>query len=192
MKTCSRRHESRGFTLVELLVVISIIIVLAAMSFGAVQVAMKKTKMVETQTSATALITAINNFNSEYNRLPDVGMQGDEMTTDGVSGAELLTVLMGKEEKGSSMQNPRQINFLTVKETKIKKKGGLLYSRSGGQIEGLYDAWGNPFTILIDDDYDDEIRDPIRQGNVIRNKVAVVYSFGPDGKIGDGDEVKTW
>lgn len=192
MKTRSYRRESRGFTLVELLVVISIIIVLAAMSFGGIQIAQKKMKNLQTQTAATALQQALDAFYSEYSRFPDVGMQGDEMRTEGAAGEELLTILLGKEDKGTEMQNPRQLNFLSTKETKIKKKGGLLYSRSSGRPEGLYDAWGLPFYVSFDDDYDDEIRDPFKTNSVVRNKKSIVYSYGQDEKVDGGDEVKTW
>ncbi|WP_193213616.1 prepilin-type N-terminal cleavage/methylation domain-containing protein [Luteolibacter marinus] len=192
MKTRSHRRESRGFTLVELLVVISIIIVLAAMSFGGIQIAQNKVKGVQTKTAATALYNAIEQYYSEYSKLPDIGMQGDEMVTEGASGQELLTILLGKEEKGSEMENPRQIPFLTAQVTQIKKKGGLFYGRNTGQPEGLYDAWGNPFYVRFDDDYDDEIRDPFKQSNVIRNKKVIVYSYGKDGKLDGGDEITSW
>lgn len=193
MKTRPYRRTERGFTLVELLVVISIIVVLAAMSFGAAQVVIKKQKNLQTQTTGSALQQAMERYYSEYSKLPDVGMQGDEMQTEGQTGIELLTVLLGKEETGANMQNPRQIPFLNATVSKNKKKGGLVYSSgSSAQVEGLYDAWGNPFNIKIDDDYNDEIIDPIVQGNIVRNKMIIVYSFGPDGKIGDGDEVKSW
>ncbi|HEY1121069.1 MAG TPA: hypothetical protein VGE67_05695, partial [Haloferula sp.] len=89
------------------------------------------------------------------------------------------------------MQNPRQIAFLTARNTKNKKQGGLVYSNSG-QIEGMYDAWGRALNIKFDDDYDEEITDPVKQGDVVRQKRAIVWSFGADGKFGDNDEVKSW
>lgn len=193
MKTRPYRRPSRGFTLVELLVVISIIVVLAAMAFGAARGAINRAKKLETSTNATAIYQAIDRYYSEYSKLPDVGMQGDEMVTEGQTGQELLRILLGKEETGTAMQNPRQIPFLNVKEGKNKDKGGLVYSKgSGNQIEGLYDAYGRPFNLKFDDDYDDEIQDPITPGNIIRGKKVIIYSYGPDGKIGDGDEVKSW
>ena len=33
------------------------------------------------------------------------------------------------------------------------------------------------------------------QGNVVRNKIVIIYSYGADGKTGGkytGDDVKTW
>lgn len=194
MKTRPARRTNSGFTLVELLVVISIIVVLAAMSFGAANMAINKSKKLQTTTDARGLQSAVEAFQSEYSRLPEFGMQGDEAQSDGQSGSELLTILLGKEEVTDDMQNKKQITFLNAKVNKNKKKGGLIYSNggSGATPEGLYDAWGNPFYLKFDDDYDQEITDPTEQGNIIRNKQVIVYSYGMDGKIGGGDDIKTW
>ena len=194
MKTRPARRANRGFTLVELLVVISIIVVLAAMSFGAANMAINKAKKLQTSNDAMGLQTALNNYYTEYSKLPDFGMTGDEAQTDGQTGAELLTILLGKEEVTDDMQNKKQITFLTAKVSKNKNKGGLVYSNggSGSTPEGLYDAWGNPFYLKFDDDYDGEINDPLTQGNIVREKQVIVYSYGQDGKLGNGDDIKTW
>jgi prepilin-type N-terminal cleavage/methylation domain-containing protein len=193
MKTHPIRRASRGFTLVELLVVISIIIVLAAMSLGGVQIATKRAKTLQTQSDAMALQQAIEQYYQEYSKLPGVGSTSDEIQTRGEAGVELLTILLGKEDDTGTMQNPRKLAFLNVKESRNAKKGGLVYSNggAGGQIDGLYDAWGQPFNVRLDNDYEGEIPDPIIQGNVVRNRNSLVYSFGPDGRLGT-DDVKTW
>lgn len=189
MKTRPYRRSRSGFTLVELLVVISIIIVLAAMSFGAISIATKRKNAVTTLTDVTSLYRALDSYYSEYSKFPKVGNQ-DEMVIEGQSGAELITILLGKEETSGDMQNPRQVAFLNPRITKNKKQGGLVYS--GNQIEGYFDAWGRPLHIKFDEDYDDEIQDPIQQGNIVRGKKFIVWSFGADGKFGDNDEVKSW
>jgi prepilin-type N-terminal cleavage/methylation domain-containing protein len=194
MKTRSAsRRVASGFTLVELLVVISIIVVLAAMSFGAANMAMTKAKKLQTANDARALKQAIQAFNSEYSRLPDFGATGEEAQTDGESGAELLTILLGKEEVSDSMQNKKQIAFFSAKVNKNKNKGGLVYSNqgSGARPDGLYDAWGNPFYVKLDTEYDGELEDPFKQGNIVRENV-IVYSYGADKKVGGGDDIQTW
>src|SRR5688572_2750734 len=77
---------------------------------------------------------------------------------------------------------------------KSKAKGGRVYSNggSGATPEGLYDAWGNPFYLKFDDDYDQEIPDPLTQGNIVRNQTVIIYSYGQDKKLGGGDDIKTW
>lgn len=194
MKIRSNRRTNRGFTLVELLVVISIIVVLAALSFGAAQVAIKRANSLKTKTDATALVASIENFYQEYSKLPTIGGSTDELRTEGEVGIELLLVLLGKEDDTGTVQNTRKIPFLTVNTSANKKKGGLVYSNggAGGQIEGLYDAWGRAFYVKMDTEYEDEILDPLTQGNVVRGKKVIVYSYGNDNKIGGGDDVKSW
>lgn len=194
MKLRSHSRASRGFTLVELLVVISIIVVLAALSFGAAQVAIKKANALKTRTTATAVAAAVDNYYQEYSKLPAIGGATDEVRTEGEAGIELLLVLLGKEDDTGTMQNPRKIPFLNVETGRNKNKGGLVYSNggAGGQIEGLYDAWGQPFYIKMDTEYEDEILDPLTQGNVVRDKKVIVYSLGADKRIGGGDDIKTW
>jgi prepilin-type N-terminal cleavage/methylation domain-containing protein len=192
MKIRSHPRAPRGFTLVELLVVISIIVVLAALSFGAAQVAIKKGNTLKTKTDATALATAFEQYYQEYSKLPTLTGGMEEIRTEGEAGIELLEILLGKEDDTGTMQNPRKIPFLSVGTGKTKNKGGLIYSRNGGQIEGLYDAWGNAYFVKLDVDYEDEILDPLTQGNIVRDKKIIVYSYGADEKLGGGDDVKTW
>ena len=188
------RRSAGGFTLVELLVVISIIVVLAAMTFAGINVALNRQKKVQTQTNATGLLQAIEGYYREYNRLPDFGAQGEDSRTEGQSGQELLTILLGKEEVTNTMQNKKQIRFLNTEETKTKNKGGLLYSNggAGASPEGLYDAWGNPFRVRFATAEPWEIPDPFKPGEVVRGKVAIVFSYGKNGKAGDRDDIRTW
>ena len=149
---------------------------------------------------ALNLQSAIERYYREYGKLPEFGITGDEARTDGKSGIELLKILMGKEDVSDHMQNPRQIAFLNTKESKSKSKGGLVFSGdgSGKILEGFYDAWGQPFYLKFDTNLDQEITDPLASGAVVRNKVAIVYSYGRDGAVGNNgkagvsDDIKTW
>jgi prepilin-type N-terminal cleavage/methylation domain-containing protein len=192
MKTPSPKRTQRGFTLVELLVVISIIAVLAALAFGATNAAMNKAKKVKAQAMETGIQQAIERYYSDYSKLPSVVSGSSSVDTTSQTGVKLITILLGKEESGSTMENPRQVNYLNIQEGKTKKDGGLVYSKSSGKPEGIYDPWGNAFQILFDDDYNDEISDPLKSGNIIRGKICAVYTLGPDKKPGTQDDVKTW
>ncbi|MCW1921511.1 type II secretion system GspH family protein [Luteolibacter arcticus] len=189
MKTHFYPRSRSGFTLVELLVVISIIMVLAAMGFGAIAKVNQRKNELVTKTCVTDLSMALDQFYNTYSRFPSVG-SADELTAEGQAGTELLKILLAKEDPGSELQNPQQIVFLTPKIASNKNQGGLVYS--GNQIEGMYDAWGRPLHIKFDEDSDNEIPNPFRQGEVVRQKRVIVWSFGPDGKFGDNDEVKSW
>lgn len=199
MKNLSiRRHK--GFTLVELLIVISIIMVLAALGFAGVQTALKNAKKVETLNIATNLQQAIQNYYDEYGSLPTSNATGTPLTTTTGEGVTVLRVLLAQEGSGTGVLNTRGIRFLDVKQAK-GKKGGIDYA-GGTTVSGLYDAWGQPFYIVFDDDYNDEIPNPNSKGSgdsaIIRGPKAVVYSAGADRTLGQGnatkgkDDVRTW
>ena len=197
MKNRSNRRAHRGFTLVELLVVISIIVVLAALSFGAAQVAIKKSNTLKAKTDATAIATAVEQYYQEYSKLPTLGGSSDEMLTQGEAGIELLQYPSRKGRRHWNYAELPKIPFLSVGVGKTKKKGGLVYSNrgAGGQIDRAFDPWGNRFlrsswTSIM------KTRFSTRwyQGNVVRNKKVIVYSYGAvrTEKFGGVDDVKTW
>lgn len=152
----------------------------------------QKWNALQTQTDVSALGQAVNHFFSEYSKLPDPG--ADDFTTEDDAGRTLLGVLFGKEPAGPAMMNPRKIPFLNVKIGRHKKKGGLIYvSESGREIEGFYDAWGNPFRVILDSDNDGVLRfayggKPME----VRGHGCLVSSRGPDGAEGTEDDLKSW
>lgn len=181
----------RGFTLIELLVVITIVAVLAAMSFAGVSVAIKRQRTVEAQTIATGLETAINSFYSDYNRLPDFTQ--DEIKTNTAQGEDLLRILLAEEAGQRDLDNSRKVRYLEVKEGK-SNRGGLIRSKSGQQSpEALYDPFGNPFTVVLNLDYEDELRFSMGGKQFrLRGKNVAVYSPGADGEEGTSDDVTTF
>ncbi|MDP4719761.1 MAG: hypothetical protein NWR51_02310 [Akkermansiaceae bacterium] len=58
---------------------------------------------------------------------------------------------------------------------------------------GLYDEWGNPFTVFLDTDADGvlDLKLDMRETRLEGRKVAAV-SPGKDGKLGTADDVRTW
>ncbi|HEY8960736.1 MAG TPA: type II secretion system protein [Luteolibacter sp.] len=205
MKTPPTRRQ-RGFTLVELLVVITIIIVLAAAGFAGAMKAMTKAKSLKAHTALTAVEQAVNQFYNEYGRLPAMtnATADAQYETALEDGKKLLEPLLGKEDMtsgGSQVQNPKQLSFLTVQEGKIKGMGGvdgLVYETgSNAKVRGLYDPWGHPYKLMLDNDYDEELA--IKTGTTTKNlhgRRVAVWSLGPDGKSDDlktaADDVKNW
>lgn len=191
----------RGFTLVELLIVIAIIAVLAALGFAGIQTALKKSKTVQTLNLANNLNRAIQNFYDEYGSFPQETVLPTPITTaTGAEGVQVLLVLLAQETATSPL-NKRGIRFLEPTQAK-GKKGGLEYNVGSTVPTAMFDAWGEPFYIAFDDDYNDEIENPyknvadagaaLKNPEIIRGVKAVIYSAGADKKLGTADDVKTW
>lgn len=205
MKTPLIRRQ-RGFTLVELLVVITIIIILAAAGFAGALKAMARAKSTKAHAALTSLEQAVNQFYNEYGRLPAINSATSDAQYETAleDGKKLLEPLLGKEDTtsgSSTIQNPKQLSFLSVPDGKIKGTAGidgLVYEvGSTSKVRGLYDPWGHPYKILLDNDYDEELSVNVAgtTKNLHGRRVAV-WSLGADGKSDDAktaaDDVKNW
>ncbi len=196
MRSPHPHKTNRGFTLVELLVVIAIIAVLAATGFTVGTGAINKARKLTAETAAASVVTAIEQFYSEYSALPDPGTNTVDttFTTDTGSGVALLNILAGNESTATNPQNTRGINFLSLKNAK-NGRGGLEYS--GNDISALLDPWGQPYNITLDYEYDNEI-DPTTgvtsADQTLRGVRVIAWSNGVDaGETVDTKTLaKTW
>ncbi len=196
MKTHTSRRQN-GFTLVELLVVIAIIAVLAGAGFAAGQAAIQKAKKTTALATCTALESAVNNFYTEYGAMPADPIPTSAMSSTTATGLTLIKVLLGTDDDESLKLNPRKIKFLSVKEG---KKGGpnggingLLYE--GTTPKGLYDPWGGPYKIMLDDKYADVVKPEYKPAVTLNGRKVAAWSLGADGTKGAGantDDVITW
>ena len=135
--------------------------------------------------TATALESAVHNFHTEYGRLPATE---DRVKTDTPTGISFLTVLLGLE----TTDNTRGIKFLSVKEGK-NRRNGLIYSESGDTVEGFFDPWGNPYTVILDTDYDELLRFKLGSRDIeLKGRRVAAFSSGHDHKEGTKDDVLTW
>lgn len=198
MKTHSARRP-HGFTLVELLVVIAIIAVLAGAGFAAGNAAIQKAKKTTALASAIAIESAVNNFYTEYGTMPADPVPTGKIDTKTGDGLTMIKVLLGTNDAESLKLNPRSIRFLSVKEGKANKNG-LIYSGTGSAqtVTGLFDPWGGPYQVVLDDNYDEiVVAAPSAGGGATLNgRRVVAWSNGADGVSGTGgktgDDVKTW
>jgi prepilin-type N-terminal cleavage/methylation domain-containing protein len=199
-----KHYVRRGFTLVELLVVIMIILVLAGLGTGAYLGVLEKARRVTSQASATNIASAVEAFYSEYDLMPAPASGAPDedsdpgLKTDATDGIDVLTVLARMEDDNDDMQNERKLLFLGVKEAE-NSKGGIVYNTAGDEIKGLYDSWGMPFYIVLDYDYDSTLDFTVDTSAYnydvkLNNKHVAVYSLGTDlpGDAKRSNLVKTW
>lgn len=154
-----QRQSKHAFTLVELLVVIGIIALLAAILLPAINTVMKKYEIAQAQSDMANIITAINNYRNEYNRMPvpyawlsattgqhtDFTFMGMGFTT-GTEQYYLMNILRGIDKAN----NPRGIVFLEIPESAIG-------TDSSGNRGYYVDPWGAPYAVVMDLDFDGRV-----------------------------------
>lgn len=178
-----RHHlRSQAFTLIEMLVVISIIVVLMGLAFPAFQSVQNSAKKTQAKNDLVQIVTAVNAYYTEYGKYPlpatttsdsyPVGRNG----SSGTSSKEVFDGLRGV----NAALNPRQIAFINVPDAKdsASPRAGM-GSATDGQF---YDPWGGAYAISIDANYNNEIPNPYSAGagsDPLRTGV-IAWSFGKD------------
>ncbi len=176
------RPVSRGFTLIEILVVIAIIGILAGLLFPAIKGAITKGKMGQARGDVKGIESAIRQYYTEYGKLPvangDQGV-GDKYytSTDQNNIINILRAIATAPNTAHAL-NPRRIVFYEPPG----RKGAV---DSSGNI---LDPWQQVYYIKLDNNYDGTIN---HWGD--HNRQAIVHSYGPnknqDGTASGSDDI---
>jgi len=122
-----------AFTLVELLVVISIIGMLAGLMSVAIPKAMESGKKAKAKGELTAIVAAVKAYKQEYGRWPGTNTTSDTTFQDDNS-KYLLAALGGTNN--TLVENPKSVRFL-----------------EGADTDGtMKDPWKTQYFILVDTD----------------------------------------
>jgi prepilin-type N-terminal cleavage/methylation domain-containing protein len=173
-----------GFTLVELLVVISIIALLIAITVPVVGRATESARKAQARTELASITTAIRAYYNEYGRMPQGSGEADYAYMDG--NAALINILRSRNpDGGPSPDNRRRIVFIEVGERSLDDFGNFV------------DPWQRqrpgPYRVVVDTDFDNTIQTAIH--GIIEGQVAVAWSIGappPDDGSDLSKHIKSW
>ena len=151
------RQNKRGFTLIEMLLVITIIAILVSLLFPAIKQALLKAEIAKAKTTVLSIATAFKAFNSQYGYWP----------TTATTAPQKMNTSFFTSGAGNSLG----ITFLDYSQKDVDSGGYLL------------DPWKQPYYFSCDAGYTNTVTTNCVSGTggSMPGSVAV-WSIGPDGQ----------
>jgi prepilin-type N-terminal cleavage/methylation domain-containing protein len=195
----SKSKKSRGFTLVEMLVVIGMIAALAGVSFPVYRSIQKKVEKQQVQMMFTSIERAVDDFETEYNHLPYAGSSYPTADAthywDNPVLGKIFGVLMGLE----SSQNFKKIEFLEIQLAEGSGPAaapGPAGYKNGVVVDGdtatLYGPHGVHYAGCLDHDMDGDTYCNTLPETVIGKKIIFWTPNFPAWNKTKPDWIKSW
>ena len=175
-RSCSSPKQRKAFSLVEVLVVIAIIGVLAAVSFPVAGKVAKSANIEKNRALVKALDGAISEFYTDYNYLPHEVNSDTKLSNNET--IDMLRELAGQRKE----RNTKGKNYLIGIPTAKNDRNGLRYG-SGDDIDGFFCSFGGDVYVVLDGDYDGKINKPASvptSARDIRGRKALVWTLGEE------------
>lgn len=183
MKSRPLATIKKGFTLIELIIVIAILAILAAIAYPALMAMKERPLLTAASKAATDIVQGVGNFKSDHNgTLPfdtrkvkeDDNEQYNLVTEKGQDG-NLIAILTNREDKNSdNLFNSAQEIYLRS-DLQDAPRDGLF--DDNGKIS-LYDPWGKPYYVSLTYNDGEGCIDPFTEKST--GKPVLVFSCGPD------------
>ena len=184
--------KNSPFTLIEILVVISIIAILMALLMPAIGAVTKSANKAKARELGDAIVTAIAEYELEYSIPPE--FSGLTIGSDpGKLSEEQYDILVQVLASTNMPSPPAASGAADSKELANHREVQFLEPPNKFTKKGYVDPWGKRFIVLLDYDYDNEIT--IKNNNKVKTtNRAIVYSCGPNKTDDNGsdDDVCSW
>lgn len=162
------KRTTNGFTLIEMLVVVAVIGILAAMTHAAVTSAIKRAKIANTRTLVMAIDSGMQLFKTDFGHLPYDSLSGGRKTNDPRWIRRWLLGMGGNGEiDDSGANNVRGDQRWTGPYVEIQVRRHL--DEDANYV--FVDSWGEPIYFAVETD--EPIFNPDRWD---------IWSKGPDGE----------
>lgn len=173
-----RKCLNSAFTLLELVVVVAIISLLAAMLFPVFSSVRRQARKTAAFTEAQNIETALKQYYAEYAKWP-TGLT--ETAGTRISG-DLADILQGGNPDGS---NPKQLQFMQF--SRFDSNNNPVNPWAGRDTPGTADSF---YYALCDRNYDNIVQTPDTQ--TVRRTI-IVWTINGDAELNDSDYyVGTW
>jgi prepilin-type N-terminal cleavage/methylation domain-containing protein len=200
------RQIRGGFSLVELLVVVGIIVSVMALATKGIPMAMRAVAKMRATQMITSLQVATASYHTEYSRLPFdpsnlVGGSEDIDLIIADGNNPTINALMGISDSDQKPNlNSRKIKFYEGKLANDGVNGLINTDLTTATMAGLVDNWGTPIYFQFDSNYDEKVPNPDRRsadpdlaaGPEFLPTDCAIFSCGPDKQPFTADDVKSW
>lgn len=163
-------HRHRGYTLIEMLVVLFIISILASLVLGGISAARRHSQIQRAQFHVSSLKARLMEYETDFRDYPLTRAGADDR--ESVLGGEVLYTELMREDKGGPYLKSDEFRSVDT---------------DGNGDKELMDVWGRPYRYLHNKSYGRE--NPCR-------RTYRLWSVGPDGKSDplnpNSDDVTSW
>jgi prepilin-type N-terminal cleavage/methylation domain-containing protein len=184
-----RHSDERAFTLIEILVVMTLIAILVGIGVPAFTSVMEQARKTQAKNEEQQIVAAINAFYTDYGMYPLVTADTTINKTSTPKNSDLFFTLRAVSggANAANAVNTRAIVFIQppVSKDQTNPRSGI---KSSTTDSTWYDPWGKPYNVMIDGNYDNSLANPYADqpgGQFLYNGV-IVWSFGKNGNLGGG------
>ena len=190
------KKQRHNFTLTEVLTVIAIIGILAAITAPVVIMSRDRGRVAQAQGDITAIITALKQLEADYHKVIGTGNKFGNVS---VTPSNDIAILPEKDDSKDPQKYDSATYDAMIAELSAPKNTGLTVSVNkrkkiyldpkkefdpsssySGQEDALYrDPWGNPYIVYIKVTRDEQLAIPGTSKTIPGNFAA--YSCGPNG-----------